>query len=267
MEIILNGSKTFLNFPLSISKLMLEKSIDADIFIVNSFPVDKDYIIKDNDQITLIKKGQMPSKQQLEYMLICRQGIDVYEKLKSSSIVIAGIGGLGSHAASSLVRAGAGSIKIIDYDVVEPSNINRQFYFLNQISMYKTEALKHNLSNINPYVNISISNVYLDENNIIDELKGFDVILECFDNVKSKMLLIEKCIKELPESYIIGASGVAGYESTQLFKIKKLGSNCIIVGDFENEAVFNKGLMAPRVSAAANIQANEAVKYLLRDIK
>ncbi len=265
MKILLNGSKINLLHPVSIYDLMCMEHIQADVFIVNSFPVDKNYIINDNDHITLIKKGEMPSKQHLEYMIISRQGIEIYEKLKSAKIVIAGLGGLGSHAASSLVRAGAGTIKIIDFDVVEPSNINRQLYFLDQIGMYKTEAMYDNLHRINPYVNIITSNIYLNEENIIEELRGFDVILECFDNVKSKMVLIEKCINELTESFIIGASGVAGYYDTDLITIKKLGSNCIIVGDFQHEADFHEGLMSPRVAAAANIQANEAVKYLLTD--
>lgn len=266
MNIILNGKKVEIEKPVSIKELIKIKNISADVFIINSFPVSIDHIVFENDNVTLIKKGVMPTYEELEYMIISRQGLDLYNKLKKAKVVIAGIGGLGSHAAASLVRIGVGNIKIIDFDVVEPSNINRQFYFIDQIGMQKTEALTINLKRINPYVNITFSNTYLAEENIINELKNHNVILECFDNPLSKMLLVEKCIKELPESYIIGASGVAGYYNTEDIKIKKLGKNCIIVGDFEHEATFNESLMAPRVSVCANIQANEAVKYLLKDI-
>ena len=79
------------------------------------------------------------------------------------------------------------------------------------------------------------------------------------------MKLIEKCVNNMRESYIIGASGVAGYYNTDKLEQKPLGSNCIIIGDFENEAGFNQGLYAPRVTAAANIQANTALRYLLKD--
>ena len=79
------------------------------------------------------------------------------------------------------------------------------------------------------------------------------------------MMMIEKCVNNMRDSYIIGASGVAGYYNTDKFTKKSLGSNCIIIGDFESEAGFNQGLYAPRTAAAANIQANEAIRYLLKD--
>ena len=107
----------------------------------------------------------------------------------------------------------------------------------------------------------------LNSHNIINEVSGFDVILECFDNAETKVMLMETCIHELPSSFIIGASGVAGYFDTDIIKIKKLGANALIVGDFENEAGENTPLMAPRVAVAAAIQANETLKYLLKDIK
>lgn len=266
MNITVNGKSINIDKSTTIYELSLLLNIEADFFIVNSFPVDKSYIVNNNDNIALIKKGQMPYKEHLEYLLVSRQGVEVYNKLKTSKVVVCGIGGLGSHVAISLARSGVGTIKIIDFDVVEPSNINRQSYFINQIGLYKTQALKNIIENINPYINIICKNIMLNSHNIINEVSGFDVILECFDNAETKVMLMEKCIKELPSSFIIGASGVAGYFDTDIIKIKKLGSNCIVVGDFENEAGFFKGLMAPRVTACAAVQANEAVKYLLKDI-
>lgn len=265
MNFIVNGKDYHTEKTLTIACLIKEINIEADIFIVNSFPVSSSYIINDNDTITLIKKGSIPDKEYLEYQLISRQGLKEYNILKNSSAVICGLGGLGSNAAISLARAGLGRIKLIDFDIVEPSNINRQAYFIEHIGMYKTDALKEIICKISPYINIETSNIYLDEENILDELSGFQVILECFDNVSSKMKLIEKCVNNMRDSYIIGASGVAGYYNTDKFTKKSLGSNCIIIGDFESEAGFNHGLYAPRVAAAANIQANEAIRYLLKD--
>ena len=266
MNITVNGKNINVENNTNIYDLTLLLNIESDLFIVNSFPVDKSYILNENDNVSLIKKGQMPDKEHLEYLLFSRQGVEVYNKLKTSKVVVCGIGGLGSHVAISLARSGVGTIKIIDFDVVEPSNINRQSYFINQIGLYKTQALKNIIENINPYINIICKNIMLNSHNIINEVSGFDVILECFDNAETKVMLMEKCIKELPSSFIIGASGVAGYFDTDIIKIKKLGSNCIVVGDFENEAGFFKGLMAPRVTACAAVQANETIKYLLKDI-
>lgn len=265
MKITVNGKELFIEKPLSIKNLILELNVDSDIFIANSFPVSLSYNIKNNDVITLIKKGSIPDKDYLEYQLISRQGLKEYNILKNSSVAVCGLGGLGSNAAISLARAGVGSLKLIDFDIVEPSNINRQVYFIEHIGKNKTDALKEIINKISPYINIETANIYLDETNIINELSGFNVILECFDNISSKMMLIEKCVNNMRDSYIIGASGVAGYYNTDKFTKKSLGSNCIIIGDFENEAGFNQGLYAPRVTAAANIQANETIRYLLKD--
>ncbi len=267
MKLFVNGVETSIDKPLNLLQLSKLLNMEADIFIVNSFPNDTSYTVKENDNISFIKKGTLPKREHLEYLLNCRQGITITNVLKNSKVVICGCGGLGSNVAVSLARSGIGYIKLIDFDVVEPSNINRQCYFINQIGEYKTNALKNIITEINPYINVDVSNILLDESNIIDEVGGFQVILECFDNVKSKLMLIEKCTAMLSNSFIIGASGVAGYFDTDIIKIKKLGVNALIVGDFENEAGENIPLMAPRVAVAAAIQANETLKYLLKDIK
>ena len=142
MNITVNGKNINVENNTTIYDLTLLLNIESDLFIVNSFPVDKSYILNENDNVSLIKKGQMPDKEHLEYLLFSRQGVEVYNKLKTSKVVVCGIGGLGSHVAISLARSGVGTIKIIDYDVVEPSNINRQSYFINQIGLNKTDALK-----------------------------------------------------------------------------------------------------------------------------
>lgn len=267
MKLFVNGNELFINKPLNLLELSNLLNIEADVYIVNSFPNDKSYLVKDNDNISLIKKGTMPKQEHLEHLLNCRQGKNITDVLKSSKVVVCGCGGLGSNVAVSLARSGVGSIKLIDYDVVEPSNINRQYYFIKQIGEYKTYALKNIIAEINPYINVTISNTYLNKENILDEVSGFQVILECFDNVESKIMLIENCKRLNSDVFIIGASGVAGYFDTDIIKIKKLGKNIIIVGDFENEADENTPLISPRVTTVASIQANETLKYLLKDIK
>lgn len=267
MKLFVNGNEIFIEKQINLLELSNKLNIEADVFIVNSFPNDKSYMVKDYDNISLIKKGIMPKEEHLEHLLNCRQGKNITEILKNSKAVICGCGGLGSHVAVSLARSGVGNIKLIDYDIVEPSNINRQYYFIKQIGEYKTYALKNTLAEINPYIHITTKNIFLDKDNIINEVAGYQVIVECFDNVKSKIMLMESAALFKPDVFVVAASGVAGYFDTDLLKIKKLGKNIIIVGDFENEADENTPLMAPRVTAAASIQANEVLKYLLKDIK
>ena len=81
-------------------------------------------------------------------------GEEKLEKLKKVKVGIAGAGGLGSNCAFNLVRSGFYKFKIVDFDVVEPSNLNRQFFFLDQLGMPKVLALEENLRRINPEVRI-----------------------------------------------------------------------------------------------------------------
>ncbi len=236
---------------------------NADLIIINGFPVDKNEIINKNDEIVLIKKDEIPTESEFEYMLMARHTPKIYEKLKKSSVAIAGLGGLGSNCAVTLSRMGVGKLKLIDYDIVEPSNLNRQYYFISQIGMKKTIALKNTIENINPYTNIELSNIYVTKDNIKETFTGYDVILECFDKNDTKAMFVENIIKYFPNSYLIAVSGIAGIYPHDIFTTKKLGKNCIILGDFTNEAKKGVGLMASRAAIAANIQSNMAIRYLI----
>ncbi|MDP2933961.1 MAG: ThiF family adenylyltransferase, partial [bacterium] len=92
--------------------------------------------------------------EQFEAMLIERHGKSVHKKLKSATVGIAGLGGLGSNVAVSLARIGVGKIVIADFDLVEPSNLNRQQYFVEQLGTNKVAGLTENLMRINPYIKI-----------------------------------------------------------------------------------------------------------------
>ena len=118
-------------------------------------------------------------------------------------------------------------------------------------------------STVNPFVKIEKVDITVTEHNVTELFSGFDVVLECFDNRNTKAIITAQILKKLPDTFLIGASGVAGIFSHELFKTKKLGKNCIIIGDFENEATEGVGLMATRATIAANIQANIAIRHIL----
>ena len=112
---------------------------------------------------------------------------ELTDKLKGKDIFIAGAGGLGSNVAMLLVKAGADRLSIIDFDSIEPANINRQFYFRDQVGMKKVKALKENLLRINPDINIAIADVRMTSDNSDDVIPVKpDIILECFDGAESK---------------------------------------------------------------------------------
>ena len=123
-------------------------------------------------------------------------GIDNYNKIKSKTVAVVGVGGVGGYAVEALVRAGIEDIIIVDYVVVDITNLNRQIIaFQNNIGMYKTDVIKERINNINPNCNVTIINKKLDEFNLnlLFENK-IDYLIDACDTVKVKEQLIIECI-------------------------------------------------------------------------
>lgn len=236
---------------------------DADLIILNGFPIKEDIELKENDRVVLIKKGEVPSKEQLEILMRSRHTPGIHEALKKAVVGVAGLGGLGSNIAISLARIGVGKLILVDFDIVEPSNLNRQQYYVEHIGLHKTLAIKELISKINPYVEIVDINAYLDEGNIEEIFKEADLILEAFDNPICKATLVNIVLTKMKDKIIIGASGMAGYFSSNTIKTRKVNSRFYLVGDETNEAKIGSGLMAPRVAIAANHMANMATRIII----
>ncbi|MDY4574100.1 MAG: sulfur carrier protein ThiS adenylyltransferase ThiF [Intestinibacter sp.] len=237
-----------------------------DVVVLNGFPLSQDKILSEGDRITLIQKGKVPSKDELEALLIARHTPNIHKKLKNGKVAILGLGGLGSNIAVSLARVGVGELVLVDYDVVEPSNLNRQQYFVEHIGMKKTEALKNILEKINPFVNIKTKDVFVTKENI-EFLKECDIIIEAFDDAKCKAMVCNAALKNFRDKYLIASSGMAGYYDSNDIRTKKIRDKFYICGDFEHEAKEGDGLMAPRVAICANHMANLAMKILIDEIK
>lgn len=238
---------------------------DADIVVLNGFIISDDIALKENDKLTLIKRGEVPTKEELESLMIARHTPGVHEKINKAFVGIVGLGGLGSNIAVSLARLGIGKLLLVDFDVVEPSNLNRQQYFVKHIGMLKTDAMKEIISEINPFVKVDTKNVFIDEDNITDILANVDIIVEAFDNPKSKATLINTLLQRMPQKYIVGASGMAGYFSNNTIVTKKVRNNFYLIGDGVSEAKPGCGLMAPRVSIAAGHQANTVLRIIMEE--
>ena len=105
----------------------LEEDIQRHcVWIVEGFQTDENLSLKDGMTINWIRKGKMPDREEMEGMLCARHTPHVYEKAKKARVAIAGLGGLGSNIAIMLARTGIGHLHLIDFDIVEPSNLNRQ---------------------------------------------------------------------------------------------------------------------------------------------
>lgn len=263
MKIVVNEKIVNAEASSTVFSIRDEVKKDANVVILNGFPIKEDCEIKDRDKITLIKKGEIPSSEELEHLLVARHTPGVHQKIKNSSVGIGGLGGLGSNIAISLARMGVGKLILVDFDVVEPSNLNRQQYFVRHLGMYKTDALKELIGEINPYVDVEIYTCYLDENNIEDIFKSCDVVVEAFDCPKSKATLTNVVLQKMQPTPIVAASGLAGCFSSNTIQTERLFDNFYLIGDGVSEAKPGCGLMAPRVAIAANHQANMVVRLLL----
>jgi sulfur carrier protein ThiS adenylyltransferase len=187
----------------------------------------------------------------------------VHARLKEAVVGIAGAGGLGSAIAVALARVGVGRLIIADFDVVEPSNLNRQQYFIDQIGQLKTEALAANLARINPYISVESHPVLLTAGNTPAIFAPCRVVVEAFDRADQKALLVETVLERLPAATVIAASGLAGYGPNNSITTRRISSRLYLVGDGASEARPGSGLMAPRVGIAASHQANQVVRCIL----
>ncbi len=240
-----------------------ERKKEADIVILNGFILKEDTGLKEGDKLSFIKRGETPSEDDMEGLLVSRHTPGVHEKLKKATVGIAGLGGLGSNVAVALARVGVGKLILVDFDVVEPSNLNRQQYFIKHIGMKKTEAMKKLLEDINPFITVETVDTYLDKTNIEEVFKEAEVIVEAFDNPVCKAELTTTVLTRMKDRYIVAASGMAGYFSNNTIVTKKLGERFYLIGDGASEAKVGCGLMAPRVNIAANHQANTVMRIIL----
>jgi sulfur carrier protein ThiS adenylyltransferase len=213
--------------------------------------------------MVLIRRGEVPSTAELEALMAARHTPGIHAKLKQGVVGIAGLGGLGSVVAVALARVGVGTLILADFDVVEPSNLNRQQYEVGHIGMPKTGAMADILGRINPYTTLRTHQAKLDRNSIPTVFKDAVVLIECLDGPDQKAMLIESAREGLPDTYIIGASGMAGFGDSNGIQTVRAGEKIFIAGDRVTAAEPGRGLMAPRVGIAACHQANLAVSLLV----
>jgi len=200
---------------------------------------------------------------ELEVQLKLRHTPEVQRKIKKGRIGIAGAGGLGSNVAVALARIGIGKLVVADFDLVEPSNLNRQYYFIDQIGMPKVQALQETIKRINPGVDFKAVYNKITPANLKKHFSGLDIMVEAFDDADQKALLISHFLQEFPQIPIVAASGMAGFAPSNMIATRKVANNLFLCGDEVTAARPGQGLMAPRVGIAAHHQANAVLRLLL----
>jgi len=202
----------------------------------------------------------------MDFLLHARHTPGVHDRVRQASVGIMGLGGLGSAVAIALARIGVGRMLLVDFDLVEPTNLNRQHYFVDQIGMMKTRALQETIARINPHLLIQEVNARLAGKDIVSLFSDVDVLVECFDDPVMKAESLRAALTDLKGIGYVGASGVAGYGDNNAIRTSRIADRVFLVGDGESAAAPGQGLMAPRVGIAAHQQANQVVRILLGEV-
>ena len=204
----------------------------------------------------------IPSKNEWMDALIARHGLDLHKRFSSATIAICGLGGLGSNIALALARAGVGKLILIDFDRVDITNLHRQQYKANQIGLYKADALAENLREIAPYADIERVVAKITEENLAAFLKDADIVCEAFDHAEAKAMLVNGVLEQLPDRYLIAASGMAGMDTPNTIQTRKIMKRFYLCGDEVSDAADTIGLVAPRVMLCAAHQAHTVLRIL-----
>ena len=216
-------------------------------------------------------KGSL-NKSQIErfsrQLVIKNIGAEGQKKILSSKILIVGVGGLGCKAAENLVRAGIGTIGLIDNDTVNLSNIHRQSLFNSKdIKKPKVRVAAEKLNEINPNTKIKTYKSRLNKNNIENIIKDYELIIDGSDNFKTKFLINDYCIR-LKKKLVTGAiSKFDGHIFTFNFKNKKTVSLKNFYQEKEiSDDILNcefEGVLGTTASIVGATQANEALKMIM----
>ena len=194
--------------------------------------------------------------------LLKRNVKGISKKLKKTRVCILGLGGLGSNVVVLLARSGIGSLKLVDFDIVEASNLNRQQYRISHIGLKKTEAMKSIIREINPFVEVDISDIKVDRENIYSIVGDIELVVEAFDRAETKAMTLEALLTNT-NKIVVSASGMAGLGSANEIVTRKIKDNFYLIGDNYSDYEEYSGIMSTRVMICAAHQANMVLRLIL----
>ena len=185
------------------------------------------------------------------------------KKLAQAKILVCGAGGLGSTVLANLASVGIGTIGIIDNDVLELSNFNRQYiHKFENLGKAKVESAKHWINEFNPGITVNTYQIRLDKENYQDIVSDYDLIMDCFDSFKSKFLL-NKIAVATGKTLIHGGVTEFFGQVTTIIPGKTACLNCILSENTNMDAYLVKGVLSPAVTTIASVESMEAIKVVL----
>jgi len=186
-------------------------------------------------------------------------------KITESTALIIGAGGLGSPVAMYLASSGIGHLIIVDFDHIELSNLQRQLlHGTSDVGRQKVDSAKDTLTELNPEIKITTINKRLDEEELREQVKLADIVLETTDNFQSRFLLNRLCVQE--KKPLVSGSVIRFEGQLSVFRADKDDSPCYHClykeSDELGETCSQNGVLAPVVGIIGSIQATEALKVL-----
>jgi sulfur carrier protein ThiS adenylyltransferase len=186
---------------------------------------------------------------------------DQIRRLGSVRVGIAGAGGLGSNAAAHLVRSGICRLMVADFDHVALSNLNRQFFFIDQVGMKKVTALEANLKRINPDLEMQGLDIRLDAGNVGRVFEHCHIIVEALDSARDKKMMADMFMAD--PRLLVCASGIGGWGDSDRIRTRRVRETFYLVGDGYSEVSADRPPTAAVVGIAAAKQADVVIAAIL----
>ncbi|AFZ82911.1 adenylyltransferase [Candidatus Kinetoplastibacterium crithidii (ex Angomonas deanei ATCC 30255)] len=213
----------------------------------------------------------MNDKQLMRYarhILLENYGVKQQKKIMNSNILVVGLGGLGSSAVIYLASSGIGNMTLIDDDVVDISNLQRQIlHNSKRVGQLKVDSARKTILDLNPEVNVTTFHCRVNEellNNILDPI---DIVLDCSDNFETRYLLNRMCFKF--KKILVSGAAIRFSGQVSVYDLRDQNNpcyNCLFPSEsvdlLENENCSTTGVFAPLVGIVGSIQASEAMKIL-----
>lgn len=211
------------------------------------------------------KMQELISKEDLDHAFDARFPKEMQRKLRNAKVAVAGLGGLGSNIAVMLARSGIGKLLLVDFDLVDVTNLNRQMYFIPQLGKPKAEALPELLYQINPYVAYESICVKVTPENVKELFSEYPIVCEAFDAPDQKAMLVRELLIQCQKTTVISGNGMAGYADTNTIKTQQMTKRLYVCGDQSTDIGNGIGLIAPRVAACAAHEANKVLQLIMQE--
>jgi adenylyltransferase/sulfurtransferase len=211
----------------------------------------------------------MDDPQLLRYsrqILLPQIGLEGQQRLLSARVLIIGVGGLGSPVAMYLAASGVGHLVLVDYDMVELSNLQRQIaHTTERLGMHKVTSAQRALAALNPEVQVTAIAGQLDPEALEEQVRQADAVVDCSDNFATRFALNRVCVAN--RTPLISGAAIRLEGQVTVFRADRADSPCYrcLYRDMDElgESCSQTGVLAPLVGIIGSVQATETIKVLL----